>query len=459
MFTAWIEKYHVQAQGEAWSLTFLERFLIAGRALWFYASKLFWPAKLTFIYPRWDIDVNSGWQWLFPLAAMVVIVLLWWTRRWLGRGPLVALLFFAGTLLPALGFVNVFPFRYSFVADHFQYLASVGLIVLVAAGLMRLPRVVSAILLVLLAVLTWRQVGIYRDLETLWGDTLEKNPLSWMAHDNFAAVLMQKGQLDEAIAHLQKALEIDPDDVETHNTLGYALLQKGQAEEALSHFQRALEIEPNRVASVHYNLGHTLLQKGRVDEAISHLEKALKIDSSYVPAYSDLGYALLQKGRVEESFAHLQRALEIDPDYIAAHFNLANTLLQMGQVDEAVLHLQKVLATHPNDPEAQKNMAFVLATWPEARIRDGAKAIELAERANQLTESRDPIIGLTLAAAYAEAGRFPDAIRTAEAALQLATDSGNVALTELIRAQIALYHSGHPYRDNRHPTVPAGTGE
>jgi len=449
LFTAWIEKYHVQAQGEAWSLTFVERFLIAGRALWFYASKLFWPAKLTFIYPRWNIDVNAGWQWLFPLATVVVIVLLWWTRRWLGRGPLVALLFFAGTLLPALGFVDVFPFRYSFVADHFQYLASVGLIVLVAAGLMRLPRAVPAILLVLLAVLTWRQVGIYRDLETLWRDTLEKNPVSWMAQNNFAAVLMQNGRLDEAITHLQKALEIDPDNVETHNNLGYVLLQMGRAEESLAHFQRALEIEPNRVASVHYNLGHALLQKGRADEAVSHLEKALKIDPTYLPARGDLGNALLQIGRVEESFAHLQRALEIDPDYIAAHFNLANTLLQMGRVDEAVLHLQKVLTTNPNDPDAQKNMAWVLATWPEARIRDGAKAIELAERANQLAKGQDPIITLTLAAAYAEGGRFPDAIRTAEAALQLATDSGNVALAKGIRAHIALYRSGHPFRDNR----------
>jgi tetratricopeptide (TPR) repeat protein len=368
-------------------------------------------------------------------------------------------LFFAGTLFPALGFVNIFPFRYSFVADHFQYLAGVGLIVLAAAGLTRLPRFIPAALLALLAVITWKQVGIYRDLETLWRDTLEKNPVSWMAQNNFAAVLMQTGRLDEAFAHLQKALEIDPDNVETHNNLGYVLLQMGRAEESLVYFQKALEIEPNRAAAVHYNLGHALLQRGRADEAIPHLEKALEIDPTYLPAHSDLGYALLQKGRVEESFAHLQRALEIDPDYIAAHFNLANTLLQMGRVDEAVSHLQKVLSTDPNDPEAQKNMAWVLATWPEVRIRDGAQAVELAERANQLTESRDPITGATLAAAYAETGRFPDAIRTAEAALQLAADSGNVALTELIRAQIELYRSGHPYRDNRHPTVPAGTGE
>jgi tetratricopeptide (TPR) repeat protein len=449
LFTAWIEKYHVQAQGEAWAFTFPQRFLIAGRALWFYASKLFWPAKLTFIYPRWDISVNSSWQWLFPLAVVVLIATLWRIRAMIGRGPLVAVLFFVGTLFPALGFVNVFPFRYSFVADHFQYLASVGLIVLSAAGLARLPRFIPAALLALLALLTWRQVGIYRDLETLWRDTLEKNPASWMAQNNFAAVLTQSGRLDEAFTHLQKALEIDPDNVETHNNLGYVLLQMGRAEESLAHFQRALEIEPNRAAAVHYNLGHALLQKGRADEAVSHLEKALEIDPTYLPAHGDLGNALLQIGRVQESLAHLQMALEINPDYVEAHFNLANTLLQMGRVDEAISHLQKVLTTDPDDPEAQKNMAWVLATWPEARIRDGVKAVELAERANQLTKNQDPFIGATLAAAYAETGRFPDAIRTAEAALQLATDSGNVALAEGIRAHLVLYRSGHPFRDVR----------
>jgi tetratricopeptide (TPR) repeat protein len=288
-------------------------------------------------------------------------------------------LFFAGTLFPALGFINVFPFRYSFVADHFQYLASVGLIVLAAVGLTRLPRLIPPILLGVLAVLTWKQVGIYRGLETLWSDAIEKNPQSWMVRNSYAAVLMEKGQLDDALPHFQKALELNPDSVVAH---------------------------------------------------------------------SDLGYLLLRKGRVDESFAQLQKALEIEPNYAAAHFNLANTLLQKGRIDEAVFHLQKVLAIDPSDAEAQKNLAWVLATCPDARIRDGAKAVELAESAD-LAESRDPTIATTLAAAYAETGRFADAIRTAERALQLATDSGNVALANGIRGHIELYRSEQPVRDIR----------
>ena len=137
--------------------------------------------SLTFIYPRWKIEPAVWWQWLFPVAAVGVVAGLWLARRRMGKGPLVAVLFFAGTLGPALGFVNVYPMRYSFVADHFQYLASIGLIALCAAGLDRMPRIIPATLVVLLGVLTWRQAGIYRNLETLWRTTLVKNPDCWMA--------------------------------------------------------------------------------------------------------------------------------------------------------------------------------------------------------------------------------------------------------------------------------------
>ncbi len=453
--TVLIEKYHVGAEGVPWSLTFLQRVLIATRALWFYAGKLFWPAKLTFIYPHWDIDPHAVVQWLFPLAAAAIVALLWWLRARLGRGPLAAVLFFAVTLGPALGFFNVYPFRYSFVADHFQYLASVGLIVLAAAGLNRLPRFVPALLLAGLIVLTWRQVGVYRDLTSLWRDTVEKNPASWMARDNLAIALLRSGKGDEAMVHLRQALQLDPNNVETQSDVASALLQSGQVQESFPFLKRALEIEPNR-AAVHYNLASAQMQTGLVREATGELRKVVEIDPTNVPAYSLLGNALLQAGRADESLPPLQKALSMDPDYAPAHFNLANTLLHLGRADEAVAHLQQVLTLDPGDAEAQKNMAWVLATWPEARIRNGAQAVELAESADRLTGGRNPIMGTTLAAAYAEAGRFPEAIKAAEDALQVANDSGLVALAEALRAHIALYRSGHPFRDNRPSTSSSG---
>jgi tetratricopeptide (TPR) repeat protein len=174
----------------------------------------------------------------------------------------------------------------------------------------------------------------------------------------------------------------------------------------------------------------------------------LEIDPNYVPAHSNLGSAFLQTGQVDESLAHLQKALEIDPNYKAAHFNLANTLLQMGRIEEAVSHLQRVLAIDPGDAEALKNMAWVLATCPDPRIRDGARAVDLAERASK-AESANPVMGATLAAAYAEVGRFSDAVATAETALQLATNSGNLPMADVIRSHLEFYRAEHPFRDVR----------
>jgi tetratricopeptide (TPR) repeat protein len=305
------------------------------------------------------------------------------------------------------------------------------------------------VLLALLGFLTWQQVGSYRDLETLWRDTVEKNPGSWMARASYAAVLMDKNQFDEAMTHLRAAEKIDPNNAEIQNNIGLVLLQTDGPEAALPYYRRALEIEPSRAAAVHYNLGHALLLLGRPDEAIPYLERALQIDHTYVLAHSDLGNALLLVGRVEESYKHLRIALAVSPELVDAHYHMANTLLQMGQWTEAVSHLERVLATRPDDPEAQKNLAWVLATSPEAELRNGSRAVQLAESAHRQRQGADPIVGATLAAAYAEAGRFPDAIAAAEAALQTAETSGNAALAALVRAQLALFRSGQPFRDQR----------
>ena len=219
--TAILEKQQVGAAGTEWNFSAVERLLIAGRALWFYLGKLVWPSKLTFIYPRWQIDSQTWWQYLYPLAALGAIGVLWALRRRLGRGPLTAALFFAGTLLPALGFFNVYPMRYSFVADHFQYLASVGLLALAgaaiefarshfAANLSRPIVAASGLALIVLAAITCRQIGVYQDLQTLWSDTVAKNPSCWLAHNNLGVVLEGHGQFDEAIEHYRKTLEWDP---------------------------------------------------------------------------------------------------------------------------------------------------------------------------------------------------------------------------------------------------------
>jgi tetratricopeptide (TPR) repeat protein len=556
LFTAWMERTFGGAEGSEFDFSVIERCLIAGRAFWFYLGKLFWPANLVFIYPRWNVSQAVWWQYLFPAAALLLLVGFWLLRR-RSRGLLAGLLFFAGTLFPALGFFNVYPFRFSFVADHFQYLAGIGPIALATAGMTIafgflekrnpfLKPALCGVLLATLGVLTWRQCGMYADAETLWRTTIARNPNCWMAHNNLGMTLLQNGKMNEAMVHCQKALQIKPDCAETHVNLGNTLLQKGSVDEAITHYQKALEIKPDYpeahinlgnaliqkgkvddaishyqkaleikpdypevhnnlaltllqkgsgddaivhyqkalqikpdYADAHYNLGNALLQKGSVDEAIIHYRKALQIKPDYPEAHVNLGTALLQKGSGDDAIAHFQKALQIKPDYADAHYNLGNALLQKGSVDEAIIHyrkalqikpdyaethnnlalalfqkgsvddaiahFQKALQIKPDYPEAQNNLAWLLATSPQASVRNGNKAVELAQQANQLSGGKNPNILHTLAAAYAEAGRFGNAMRTAEEAMELARAAGRQDLAEQLNGELKLFKAGLPF--------------
>ena len=238
LLTVWMEKQYVGASGPEWDLTFTQRLLIASRALWFYAGKLVWPTNLTFIYPRWEIDASHGFNYLFVVLTLAAVIGLWLLRRRLGKGPLVAVLFFAGVLFPALGFVNIYPMRYSFVADHFQYLASIGLIVVIVAATAKLiarasPRAAygaaaASCALVVLGSLTWRQGYVYTDLETLWRDTLRKNPDAWIAHNNYGNLLTRRGQYKEALEHLNETLRIKPGYPQGYNNRANAYIGLGE---------------------------------------------------------------------------------------------------------------------------------------------------------------------------------------------------------------------------------------
>lgn len=367
LLTAWLEKHHVGAAGAEWSLTLVDRCLLAGRVLWFYAGKLCWPDPLIFIYPHWTINAEVWWQYLFPIAALVVLVVLWWKRERLGRGPLVATLAFAGTLFPALGFIDVYPFRFSFVADHFQYLAGASVIALVASTGAKLcarigragPFVAAAgapAILLVLGTLTWRQAEVYRDSETLWYDTLAKNPTCWMAHGNLGSELGELGQLQEGIGHFEEALRIKPDFAEVHSNWGNALLREGRIPEAIAHFEQALRIKLDDAAT-HNNLGIALLQVGKTPEAIPQFEEAVRIAPDYVEAHSNLGVALIRVSRTPEAIAHFEQALRIVPDDAALHNNLGAALLRVDRTSEAIAHFEQALRIKPDYPDAKVNLA------------------------------------------------------------------------------------------------------
>jgi Tfp pilus assembly protein PilF len=300
--TSWFEVHRVHAQGAEWALSPAERILVAGRAWWFYVAKVLLPVRLTFIYPRWTIDPGQWWQWLFPLAAAAVLGLLWALRVRLGRAPLAAMLYFTITVAPALGFVNVYPMRYSFVADHFQYLASVGVIALVigvvvalgtrlaATRALVLVRTVSAALLLVLGIAVWRQATVYRTLETLWRDTLAKNPSAWMAHDNLGLLLFDQGKLDEAAEHFRETLRLQPGFTEALYNLGNVALARGRLDEARDLYERTLRAQP-RLAEAHNNLGNVYLYQGRIAQSIEQYEQALALTPNDVEVQRNLAIA------------------------------------------------------------------------------------------------------------------------------------------------------------------------
>ena len=368
--TAWLEKYQVGAEGERWALSFVDKSLVSGRAFWFYIFKLLWPQSLTFIYPRWNIDPACWRQYLFPFSAMVLFVSLWFLRQKTGRGPLTAMLFFAGTLFPALGFFNVYPFRYSFVADHFQYLASIGLIVLVTSCLViwssKLKPVkkyifftVFILIIAILGVNSWRQGHIYKDLETLWRDTIAKNPQSWLANNNLGVVLMNRGDLTKGMGYFSRALKAKPDYAKSHYNLGTAFAHKGRLKEAIKHFREVVKIEPE-AAAAHNNLGAALMQQGDFKDAIDHFSEALRTEPGMADAHYNMAKVLARQGHLKESIDHFSEALRIKPDFAEAHYSLGLVLLKGGKLEESAGHFTEALKIEPEHRKAHNDIGVAL---------------------------------------------------------------------------------------------------
>ena len=380
-WTIWEQQFHSGAVGLDWSQSRPERLVIAGKVVWFYLGKLLWPHPLIFIYPRWEIDASRPTAYVPVLALGVTFLLLWLNRRSRIAPVFFAFVYFVVSLFPVLGFFNVYFFRYSFVGDHFQYLASLGPLALAAAGITTaldhfkkgkpfLEPVFCGTLLLVLGLLTWQQCGIYADVETLWRTTLARNPNSILANNNLGVILVRKGQLDEAIAHFQKALQDHPDDPETRNNLAVALakahgnyantlVQMGRDDEAMVEFRAALEIF-SYFADARHSLAVILLNKGQVDEAIAQFQTIREQYPDDPMASFDLGNAYFQKGQMDEAAAFYQKALKIKPDDVAARNNLGMAFLKKGMVDEAAVQFRKALALQPDFALARTNLAKAL---------------------------------------------------------------------------------------------------
>ena len=384
--TARLESQHVGASGPEWNFTPLDRCLIAGRAIWFYAVKLAWPHPLIFIYPRWERMNFFQRPWLiaFPLAALGAIAALWLLRKRIGRAPLVATLIFAGTLVPALGFVNLYPMRYSFVADHFQYHASIGLIVLAAAWLRRLRAAGCAIVLAVLGAITWHQGYLYQNQLVLWTDVVQHNPKSWMAWgdlgDEYAALSNRtdrpQTQRDQDRAQARQCYvqlyNLAPDQPLAHLKWGIVKEYDGDLKAAQSEFTRAIELAPSFTIAMN-SMGMLLMRQNQPDAAIQYYTRALALDPGYAEARVNYGDALLKLGDQTGAFAQYQRAAENRPDNVEAQFKFANMLLTVkNRPDLAIPHFIAAIYADPNRADVRTNLAAALIAigdLSEARIQ------------------------------------------------------------------------------------------
>jgi protein O-mannosyl-transferase len=268
----------------------------------------------------------------------------------------------------------------------------------------------------------WKQTSYWKNGETLWTHTLAvTTPDNDVAHTNFGMLLAERGQLDEALSHLQTALQIRSSSTHAHYALSLAL--------------------------IHSDLGFALARKGSLDDAISHLRNAIQFQPDYADAHYNLGSALFQKGQLDEAIAQWRTTLSIRPDDAGAHTSLGNALVQKGSLRDAIAHYEAALEFSPHSILALNNLAWVLSTCPEAALRNGAKAVALAEKADQYSDRQNPIFTRTLAAAYAEAGRFNDAFETARRASQLARAQGEPQLADEIAKDVDLYREKSPLRD------------
>jgi protein O-mannosyl-transferase len=446
LLTAWVERKFIGAEGAEFNFSLIERFLIAGRDIWFYLAKIIWPVHLAFMYPRWNVSQTVAWQYLFPAAVLLLLSVLIW-RRW--RGPLAGLLFFVGTLFPALGFFNVYPFRYSFVADHFLYLASLGPLTLAAVLFDKLTGrsgaargVIYGSVLMLLGVLTWRQCRNYADSETLWRATLASTPTSTIARNNLSHALLDKRRWDDSISLSQEVLAGNPGDPVARNNLGFALLEQGRVDDSMANFQQAIAAQPNG-PEAYYNLGRAFLKKERYEAAITNFQTAVRLQPDFANAYCNLGYALLQEGRIPAAISNYRQSLALEPDYALAHNDLGGILLRLGETNQARSHFERAVALAPDFVEARYNLAGLLLA--AGQLDEALSQYEKVAQLRPQLAGAHFMLG-KLAAAYAKAGRSDRAVAVATRALQLARAAGEkeTSLADSLAAQLRELKTAKP---------------
>ena len=371
LLTVWWERYHQGTHGKLFSIGLVDRILISARNVWFYAGKLFWPAKLTFSYPRWGLPPAE------PGTALAFIALcggawaaFYWRRK-VGRGVFAALAFFVITLGPILGVLMLYTFRYSFVADHYQYLACIGPIALVSAGgatwggrkpeLRTAIRGAGALILLVLAGLTWMQCRIYQNDESIWRDTLAKNPDSLMAHYNLGNGLMRDGDLPGSLAQFDRAEQLDPDFFEARCNRADILAHLGRLPEAAAEYERAVQIQPGS-SVIQNSYGLILRRMGRLGDAAGHFRQAVELQPGSGVAEKDLADTLAALGDYAGALPEYQVVARLYPNQTQAHILLAKTYGALKRYPEAIAECEQAIRVARRAQNPTAALAGVMAT-------------------------------------------------------------------------------------------------
>lgn len=434
--TAWWELEVNHCVGPEFQFSFVERLLIAGRAIWFQLGKLFWPTNLAFMYPRWRIDTGAWSQYLFPLGVAVLAAILWMIRR-RSRAPLAAFLFFCGTLFPVLGFFNLYTFRYSFVTNHYQYLAAVGPIALTVAllvtaidritargtaalrahsglvrGLLLLPAIVF------LAGVTWADSRKFESAEALLTDTIAKDNASWFAYTTLGAVRLAERRAEDAKACFEKALQLRPGlaiAAIDYNDLGNACLLEGDQRDATRDHEKAVELVPD-YAEARNNLGLDFARSGDYPDAVVNYRRAIQSDPLDAPAHYNLANALLHTGDVAGAETHYRQAIALDEDFALGHYGLGLLLLTETRRHEAEEQLRTAFRLEPDSPQRYYGLARVYQQ--QGLMSEAAAAYEKALRIDPgYAEAR-----CELAGALVQQDRLAEAIAEYQQAARMKPD-------------------------------------
>ena len=459
-----------------------------------YIRQMVWPVRLAAFYPHPKGELSFGVVALAIATLVAISVVAFMLRR---KRPyiLVGWGWFLVMLLPVIGVIQV---GWQGHADRYTYLPHIGLYLLATWTVSdwsasqpkcrAVVRIAGVAAIVSLASLSWLQTSYWRDSESLWTHALAVTSGNDVAHTGLGVILLRRGEVDAAIAHDREALAIRPGNADAQVNLANALLKKGLTEEAIAQYHEALKVLPNESIlrgnlgnaflqtgqaaqaveqyreflksqpghpQIRYSLAVALLREGETDEAIAQFREAVKLKPDYREAYNDLAIALLKKGAVEDAIATWEKALSLQPGNAEVHSNLAVALIQKGDTREAIAHWKKTLQLQPDKTGTLLTLAWVLATSPDANVRDGTMAIALARHAHELLGDKNLMLFRVVAAAYAEAGRFSEAITAIQRGIQLATEQNQSDFVDMFKADLALYQINLPLRDARSAGIQA----